>query len=176
MQTDSIHLHKNSYGCLFVKTGQERTVAEMMGTCFPSIEAHAVVQLKHQSRNGVRRYASGIMLPGYVLFHAQSDMPVSQILTITSAYRILKYCDDDWHLRDNDLSFAEWIFQNQGEIGVSVAYMEGDQVQIKKGPLKTVQGQIIRIDKRNRNALVSLGMNKQVFKVWLAFEWMDKLK
>ena len=175
MQTDNIDPDGKSYGCLFVKSGDEQAVAIMLEKQFAGIEAHAITQIKHQSKNGIRSHSSVIMVPGYVIFQAQSDLQVSRLLSVASAYRILKYSDDDWHLKNNDLAFAQWVFQNQGEIGVSVVFMESDRILVIEGPLKAVQGQILRIDKRNRNALVSLGMNRQVFKVWLAFEWMDKL-
>ena len=88
-------------------------------------------------------------------------------------YHILTYDDNTWQLRGDDLLVAKWIIENNGMIGVSKLYCEGDNIRIVDGPLKKIEGRICRIDKRNRNALVSFGIFEQTFKVWLAFEYLE---
>jgi len=162
------------YGCLYVRVGREQKTVDMIRHLFPDVKALAIGQLKHQSRNGVKSVVNAILLPGYVLFHAESDFEVRNFYTLEHVVRLLKYEDRSWGLRDDDRSFAEWIFRLNGLIGMSKAYREGTKVRIKEGPLKNLEGEIIRVDSRNRNAQISFGFNKQVFTAWLAFEWMDE--
>ncbi len=161
-----------AYGCISVRVGDESKVARVIQSHFPSVETCVVKQVKHRSRQGVKSYACDIMLPGYILFCTEKDMSVSQFMRITSVQNIVIYDDYEWHLRGDDLFYAKWAFNNKGNIGVSVVRMHDDEIEVTDGPLKDLKGNIIRIDKRNRNALVSLGFSKKKFKVWLALEWM----
>ena len=176
MQFEPNAMCDKAYGCINVKVGDEKKVAQMIHTIYPEVETCVVTQVKHKSREGVKSYAFDIMLPGYILFYTKEDTPVSQFLSITSVQHIVIYDDRKWHLRGDDLFYAKWIFENKGTIGVSVVFMENDVIKITEGPLKDIKGNIIRIDKRNRNALVSLGFGQQTYKVWLAFEWMTNLR
>lgn len=165
---------EQSYGCLYVRVGKEQKTAEMIRRLFPAIKAIAVGQLKHQSRNGVKTVVNAILLPGYVLFQADDDFEVRRFYSLESVVRLLKYEDHSWMLRGDDLLFARWIFRMNGIVGLSKAYREGTMVRIIQGPLKDFGGRILRVDSRNRNAQVSLGFDRQVFTVWLAFEWMEE--
>ena len=165
---------EKAYGCIHVRAGEEDEVARKIDTLFPEVETHAIMQIKHKSRNSRRSYSYSNMLPGYILFNADGEFPVSKILSISSVVRILNYDDHQWSLRGEDLFYAKWIFENNGLIGISVVYTEGDEIRIIDGPLKAVEGKIVRIDKRNRNALITLGCERNNIKVWLAFEWLKK--
>jgi hypothetical protein len=172
MQFEFNGVREKAYGCISVKVGDESKVAKVIRSLFPAVETCVVKQAKHRSRQGIKSYAYDIMLPGYILFCTEEDISVSQFMRITSVQNIVFYDDYKWSLRGDDLFYAKWAFNNKGTIGVSVVFMENDEIVITDGPLKDLKGRIIRIDKRNRNALVSLGFRKQNFKVWLAFEWM----
>lgn len=175
MQNDTQSAQENAYGCIHVKVGDEEDVAKTIEKLFPEIEVYTIKQLKHKSRNSQRSHSTNNMLPGYILINADRAFPVSRILSISSVYSILSYDNHEWYLRGEDLFFAEWIFENRGLIGISVVYAQGDEIRIIDGPLKAVEGKIIRIDKRNRNAQISLGCKLNDIKVWLAFEWIVKM-
>lgn len=161
------------YGCLYVLAGREQKTVEMIQRFFPAIKALAVGQLKHQSKNGIKSVVNTILLPGYVLFQADEDFEVRRLYSLKYVVRLLKYEDKSWALRGDDLRFAEWIYRMNGMIGMSKAYREGTKVCIMEGPLKNLEGQIVRVDSRNRNAQIAFGFDRQVFTAWLAFEWID---
>jgi transcriptional antiterminator NusG len=167
---------KKAYGCISVRVGDETKSVQMIEKIFPDIQAHAITQIKHKSRNGTRSYSSEIMMPGYIVFMADEDAIVSRLLKIRSVFRVLTYTEREWQLRGADLFYAEWIFQNHGEIGVSRVFMKNDKIQVVDGPLKNFEGEIVTVDKRNRNAQVIMGFHRQTYKVWLAFEWIDKIE
>jgi len=167
---------EKAYGYLHVRAGSEKQVADIINTAFPEIESYAISQTKHKSCRGVRSYSTNIMVPGYILFRTYQGMQVSQLRALAPVFSILTYDDNQWPLRGDDLFCAKWLFNHDGAIGISVVFIEGDEIKVIDGPLKDVQGKIIRIDKRNRNALVALGLHQKTCKnVWLAFEYLDKL-
>jgi len=168
--------NEKAFGYLHVRTGSEKQVSEVINMAFPEVESLAITQTKHKSCKGVRSYTSNIMVPGYILFRADKKAQVSLLRSLTPVYSILTYDDNKWYLRDQDLFCARWLFDHHGDIGVSVIFIEGDEIKVIDGPLKEMEGRIIRIDKRNRNALIALGLHQQTCtNVWLAFEYLDKL-
>ena len=58
-------------------------------------------------------------------------------------------------------------------IGLSKVYRENDKVKVLNGPLKDYEGNILKIDGRSRNALVEFRFDERIWKVWMAFEWLD---
>ncbi len=174
MQLNPTPICNKAYGCINVKVGSEMNASKMIRSIFPEVEVHAVMKIKHRRSNGVRFYSYEVMVPGYILFYAPMDMQVSKFLALTPVNSILKYDDLDWHLRGDDLLFTEWVFQNKGIIGISVALMENDEIKIIDGPLKQMEGKIVRINKRSRSAQVMLGFKQHEYYVWLPFEWMEK--
>lgn len=165
---------QESFGCLYVRAGKERKTVDLLRRLHPEISAFSISQMKHQSQKGVKTVTDAILLPGYVLFQADTEFEVQQFYRLESVVRLLKYEDRSWMLRGDDLAFARWIFRMNGVIGLSRAYREGTMVRITEGPLKDFAGKILRVDSRNRNAQVSFGFDQQVFTAWLAFEWMEE--
>lgn len=78
-----------------------------------------------------------------------------------------------WQLAGEDEKFAAWLFQCDGLLGFSKAYKERDKIRIVSGPLKDLEGQILRIDRRGRSGQVVLEFNGRQVKVWLGFELID---
>jgi transcription antitermination factor NusG len=77
-------------------------------------------------------------------------------------------------LSGDDERYARWVFSQNGLIAMSEACLEGDRVRIVRGPLKDLEGQILKIDKRNRNGQVMLTFNNRIVKAWLGFEFVEK--
>jgi hypothetical protein len=48
------------------------------------------------------------------------------------------------------------------------------RIHIASGPLKDLEGSIVRIDKRNRNAQIALKLQSRIVKAWLGFELLEK--
>ena len=168
-------IYEKAYGYVQVRIGAEEKVARLINSLFSDIQAYAIKQIKHRSRMGVRSYASSLMVPGYVIFRTQRNYQITKLQTISSIMRILTYSDNSWQLRGEDFCCAKWVYDHHGVVGVSIAYIENDIIRISDGPLKEVEERIVRIDKRNQNALVTLGLHQEKCKIWLAFNWMDSL-
>lgn len=162
-----------AYGCVFCRTGQEHRIAGDIERTWPNLCAHAVVYLKRRTTKGVVRLERAILMPGYVFFRA----PRSLVPTRPYPDGVLKVlCTDAgrWQLLDRDEAFAQWLFKNDGVIGMSKARRVGDRVQIQSGPLKDLEGMITRVDRRNRSGQVALNVAGREIRVWLGFELLPE--
>ena len=60
------------------------------------------------------------------------------------------------------------------DVGTTIeARKIGDKVTITSGPLKTLEGYIVKVDRHNRNGQVAIQFDDRVWKVWLAFEILE---
>ena len=160
-------------GCLFCQTGYEGRTAVIVEMQWPGAKARAVKAAKRRSRQGVKRLEMETLLPGYVFFEMdesfQPAMPHPD-----GVIRILTTIGGDWKLTGQDDAFARWVMQHEGRIEASRAHIVGERVVIHEGPLKDMEGSIIRIDKRNSNALVELQVGGQQVRTWLPFEIVEE--
>lgn len=163
------------YGCVFCRTGQERFVAYALSEKYEGVEATAVTQIKHKSLNGTKSTEEHILLPGYVFFRTRDQAPpFYDIHYIHGVIRLLRGASGQWWLLDDDCRFAHWVFDNGGQIGLSkAAYSVGDKVRILSGPLKDYEGNLIKIDRRSRNGQIEIRFDERVWRIWLAFEFVD---
>jgi len=160
------------YGCVFCRTTREKLVAQALEELYQGLKATAVSQIKHRSQQGRKYTEEQILLPGYVLFRSEADIPAESI-RFQNVIKLLRNLEGSWHLRGSDRSFAEFVFEHNGVLGLSQARNLGDRVTMTDGPLKAMQGNIVKIDRRNRNGLVEFSFDDRVWRVWLAFELVD---
>lgn len=162
------------YGCIFCTTGKEMAVARMVHAVCPEVRAVAARQEKHKSVNGQKTRVEAVILPSYVFFEAPAYMESIALLPSTDVIRVLSY-EGDWRLAGDDERFAKWLFRYDGLLGFSKAYREGERIRIISGPLKDMEGQIKRVDKRGHSGQVELQFNQKKILAWLGFEIVDPL-
>lgn len=149
-------------------------VARRLERQIPGIRAVAAKQVKRYTEKGVTQLKESILFPGYVFFET-SDEAFSPVGFFGDGIiRALTTVGGDWRLSGLDERFAQWLFSYDGVIKLSTAYQQGDKVRIIAGPLKDMEGQIIRIDRRNKSGQVALVFNNMVIKAWLGFEWVER--
>ena len=146
-------------GCLFCITGKECLVAMRVQTQYPQIHAVAVRKEKHLTREGRKLRAEAVLLPSYEL---------------QDVIRILSMDAGVWQLQGGDEHFARWLLGYDGLLSFSQAHREGDSIRILRGPLKDMEGRIVRVDKRGRSGQVLLNFNGREIAVWLGFELVEE--
>jgi transcription antitermination factor NusG len=173
MLTNDTLLEPMYYGCVFCQTTREKSVAKALEEQHTGVKAIALTQMKHKSEQGRKRTVEHILMPGYVFFQSTTDIPTYDSIRVHYMIKLLKYVDGSWQLKGRDEEFARFAFENQGVIGVSQARKIGDRVTIISGPLKEMSGNILKIDRHNRNGQVEFRFDERVWKVWLPFELVD---
>lgn len=164
---------KISYGCLFCRTGNEARLASVLQRDFPEVQFVAAQKMRKRRSGGKLEDESVLLFPGYLFFQADAGFPVHDLMRMEDAYKVLQSSAGKWQLCGADERFVRQVFEQQGVIGYSKAYFEGDRIRIVEGMLKEHEGRILRINRRMQTAQVSIGVCGQET-VWLGFELIDK--
>ena len=162
------------YGCLFCKTGREERVAEQIRSVCPEVQTTTMRQLKYRTHNGEKCLEESLLLPSYVFFEAAGGADVSALAELQDVIRILSMDAGVWQLQGEDERFARWLLGYDGLLSFSQAHREGDSIRILRGPLKDMEGRIVRVDKRGRSGQVLLNFNGREIAVWLGFELVEE--
>lgn len=163
-----------AYGCLFCRTGREKRIAEEIETELPDVRVIFAEKLRRrrQGRSSVEECVG--LFPGYLFFRAAADRNVLPIARHSDVFRLLRDSEGIWHLRGSDLALARELFRNDGVVGFSKAYYEGDRIRITDGMLKAYEGQIIRVNRRSQTAQIALGLGDREITAWLGFELIER--
>lgn len=172
METNS----SKAYGCLFCRSGAEKTIAEDINRRFEGITAVVPEKARYRRVGGTAYKEMTVLIPGYIFFQADEDFPVMRLLGRDTVYRVLSYEDYDWHLRGTDRLFAEKMFEYHGYIDFSKAYYEGDRIRIIDGFLGGQEAQITRVNRRAQTAQLRLQVQDKELSIWLGFELIEKDK
>jgi transcriptional antiterminator NusG len=115
------------------------------------------------------------VIPGYVFFENDNVLDIlcwKEICKMDYIYFPLKYPDNEKELRGKDLDFINWLKKNNGIIKISKVIEIGTKIKVMEGPLKDLNGKIVKINKRQKCASIKLdgeGLNQII---WLSYEYM----
>lgn len=164
---------RKAYGCVFCMTGKEDIVAGNIEKNCPGVRATMVRQVKRRTVKGITSLVTQTVFPGYVFLEAEPGNAHVFRIPGDGAYKLLTTSDRTWQLYGSDERFVRWVFARNGLIPLSKAYREGDRVRVISGPLKDLEGYILRVDKRNRSGQVALMFHNRTVKAWLGFELVE---
>jgi transcriptional antiterminator NusG len=162
--------------CLFCTVGKEKIVVD---TVHKNDWGHAIFpkRVGFVRTKGQWIEVSKPLLPGYVFVYSDEEQPrYDELASVNHVVRVLRYekgCDG---LAGRDLEFADWVWRNDGSIGAMRALQIGDWIEITDSVFKQLHGTIVRMDRRKRTFLVSLGDEGAIRKIWLTYEVIEKRK
>lgn len=163
-----------AYGCIFCRTGNEQLLVQSLQKEYPEIRVLSAAK-KRMRRQGKMLIEEQVPLfPGYIFFSAENSFEPGSFIYREDVFRILHDSRGDWQLRGEDEAFVRALFEQDGVIGLSKAYYEGDRIRIVEGMLKMYEGRILRVNHRSHTAQVCVGVAGQEVTVWLGFELIDK--
>lgn len=160
--------------CVFCRTGAEAQLGREIEARYERVRALVAMQEKHRTREGIHEVARRVFLPGYLFLYSEEPLELSRIRGMENVYRVLDDIDGAVELRGSDLAFAQWLWDNEGIIGISsVRFAEGG-CEILSGPMQTFAERIVRLNKHTKNALVRMDFLGRTSEIWLAFEFADE--
>jgi len=122
------------------------------------------------------------IFPGYVFIEAENKDDVLsnqwRFKNIKGFFRFLKSNQDITPLSGHNLDIVLHFIKKTGQIAGSskVYFDENSRIVVLEGPLKGLEGKIIKIDKRKGRAKINLDLYSDSFSVDLAFEVIEPVK
>ena len=159
--------------CLFCQTQRCEMIAETIN----SITDHRcfmprIVQrywLKGEALERIHPY-----LPGYLFLYTEEPVEdFGTIRSIAGVIRILGLEEQGYQLTGSDLAFARMLYQMDGCLGILKVRSVGDRVRIATELYEGFTGEIVRLDKRKRRAMIRFDFDGKEHHVWVA---VDKIK
>jgi len=131
-------------------------------------------------RRGVVLPSTAPVFPGYVFVEAEAgDVLAHQWLfrRTEGFFRFLKSNRDIKPLAGRDLELVMHFIKRAGPVaGISrVRFDEDSRIAVMEGPLKGLEGRIVKVDKRKKRAKVMLSLYDDSFAIDLGFEVMESL-
>ena len=172
-ETVEMNAGEMAYACVYCRTGGEEQLVRDLKAGFPDVTAMNPTKLRYRRINGKPVAEKVALFPGYIFLRLPGDYSTHRLKLGGLLYKILRDSDNDWRLSGADRAFAEKLFDTDGVLGFSKAFYEGDRIHVVDGPLKALEGNIIRVNHRKRTAQVQLNIQGMDMSVWLGFELMD---
>lgn len=160
--------------CLFCRTGIEKKLCDEICRKLEGVYPLIAVQEKHRVINKRYEIDRRILLPGYLFLYSNETIDFTALLKVDHIYRILGDETSAHELQGSDRAFAEWLFRNDGLIGISKIQIRDGKIFIRSGPMKYFRKETIRIDKHTKNALIKMDFLGTTREMWLAFEFDDE--
>ena len=171
-----------NYYAIQVRTRSEGKFIKLFFARNPSARAvlHFPMRRVNIRRKGVVRPTMAAIFPGYIFVEATaSDIVMEQwLLRRTEGFfRFLRSNQDVKPLEGRDLELVLHFIKRVGPVaGVSrVRFDENSRIAVMDGPLKGLEGRIVKVDKRKKRARVRLDLYDDSFAIDLAFEVMEAL-
>lgn len=143
---------------IFVKTGQESKVKERLDYRFhdtPSVFVPKREILERKEGRWHRRIK--VLFPGYIFLKGEMNATVlSGLYQVPGLFKLL--CTDrlPMVIPKAEVEVFIHLLDENDTIGLSDVWMEGDKISISSGPLLSMQGEIMSVDKRKGRARVKL--------------------
>jgi len=159
--------------CLFCRSGSERQLSHEIELRFPYIRVVAAMQEKHKYIDKQYEIDRRNLLPGYLFLYTNEVLDVLAIHRMDKVFKLLGDGREIAELRGRDRIFAEWIWKNNGEIGISRIRTTKTGFEVLSGPLQYFLKEIVKLDKHTKNALVRMEFLEEAKEIWLAFDFED---
>lgn len=117
----------------------------------------------------------GRLLPGYVFIESIEEPDWLEIRRIPGVLRILSYPDGSHALRGADTAFIAWLKRFATVIEVSLVIQIGTKIHFIEGPLKDMQGHIVKVNKKRRAVAIQFGSGDGLFQtIWCSFDYVQE--
>ncbi len=172
-----------NYYVVQVRTGMEeefvnadKKLNQNSGVKYSIISPQRVLPIR---KRGKTRKENVPVFKGYVFLETEEvSREVYNLLRgIKGFYKFLPSNEDPMPLYGRDLEILNHFMEFGSVADVSLAsFDENDRIQILKGPLQGLEGQIVKVNKRKGRAKVRLDAYNDSFTIDFAFEVLDLSK
>lgn len=148
----------SAWYALFVKTGEENRVKERLDYRFggsPAVMIPKKIIKERKEGKWFRRVRN--LFPGYIFIHGVLDEhSYKQLQHVPGLYKLLCTDREPVQIPEREIEVFSHLFDDQDTIQESDIFMEGDKITIISGPLTSLQGRILKVNRRKGRARVLL--------------------
>jgi len=172
---------------LFVRTGSEKKLLQMLNECLNSGEYLPFLPVKESSRRskGVIYKEFKLLFPGYVFIQTEIEAlliaenlksALTNIAERKDIFSILYYGNNkkDVVMREKERLHWERLLDSNFCVKGSAGIIEGDMIRIISGALVGMESRIKRINRHKREAVVEMEIMGAVREVRLMLEIIEK--
>lgn len=159
--------------CLFCETEKCENIRKAMEDVF---ECRALYpkQMQHTWSRGQMVNIERALLPGYVFLYFDEEYPeVTHFRRIYGVIRCLRDTSRQYPLCGNSKAFAEMLLQQDGQIGKTPVYEEGQRIRICEGAFAGLESTILKVDRRASRMQVEIPFAGRNVKTWLEYEIVE---
>jgi len=151
-------VYSDDWYALFVQTGKEDQVKEYIMKNFDSNLRAIVPKRKLKERKGgTWSYVIRTLFPGYVLLNGDiEDKKHNYYKNIPGAIKLLRNDYEPLKIEKHEIQTISRLICNDEIIGFSSVLVKGGSVVVVDGPLTSMEGHIVDINKRKARAKVRL--------------------
>jgi transcriptional antiterminator NusG len=148
--------------CLYCKTGSEEKLVfllkkDMRDYFSMDLDVVFPTRIINQRKRGRWASVEQPLLPGYLFLYLDDEVPFPLFIIKQErdAYKILRYSDGSMELKEADAQYAMWVYNHGGKLMPStVVYREGQLVKVLDGPLKDLEGRILKLDRHHKRVII----------------------
>lgn len=177
---DMVYKEHMEYYAIQVKTGSEEKYINIFKIKNPEADVKLhFLQRRMSIRRGGKVYQElAPIFPGYLFIETTNQLPLPLYWALRKTdgfFRFLKSNQDVQPLSGHDLEIVSH-FLKAGSIAEKskIYFDEHDRIVVQEGPLKGLEGNIIKVDKRKGRAKIRLDLDNAPFTIDLAFEVITK--
>ena len=149
---------ESAWYALFVKTGEENKVKERLDFRFggnPEVKIPKKIIKERKNGKWYKRIRN--LFPGYIFIHGVLDEHnYEKLWRVPGLYKLLCTDREPVQIPRREIEVFSHLFDDDDTIGESDIFFEGDKITIVNGPLTSLQGRILKVDKRKGRARVIL--------------------
>jgi transcription termination/antitermination protein NusG len=171
-----------NYYAAQVHSGREQRFIDQIKQYIPQTSSvQQLIFLRRElyvQKQGLRKKELQPLFPGYIFIETDSplDIPAQELMRKSEYfYRFLKSNQNITALDNNDLKILKHFMHFGETAGASEVYFDENQrIVVEDGPLKGLEGFIIKVDKRRRRAKIRLNFENSPVIMDLAFNVISK--
>lgn len=170
------------YYIIQVASGREQAFMDNLKKLVPYLaEKHNFIYLTREltiRRQGKTMQELQPMFPSYIIVQTTGEVDsftVAGLKKVPGFYHFLNSNSDIKPLSNQDLQIVQHFLGLGPKIGSSlVRFDENDRIVVIEGPLKGIEGSIIKVDKRKQRAKIRVDFGGTAHTMDLSFEDISK--
>lgn len=160
-----------------VMSGHERKIEELCKAHLLTDKEEVFIPMYNRQKKfkGEWKEVQAILFPGYVFFSTRivEDL-YYRLKNIKELTKILVTGEEFTPLHETEVDFLMQFGGKQHVVEMSIGYIEGDQVIITSGPMKTWKGVVKKIDRHKKIAILEVDLFGRSTEVTVGLEIVEK--